>query len=137
MTVLNERVLNELDLVFKNFFDQRPYTSIRESKIGYPVDIIKSKDHVRFEIAAVGLEKSDIEITLEGKTLRVSHRPDKGLETEIIYLHRGIARRAFDLAWKLSNDLDTDKAHATMDKGLLTIELPFAGERLPKQLIIK
>ena len=137
MTLLKERMLNDLDLVFKNYFDQRPYTSVRESKIGYPVDIIRDKDHVRFEIAAVGLEKSDIEITLEGETLRVSHKPDRGLETDKVYIHRGIARRSFDLAWKISNDLDLSSASASMDKGLLTIEIPFAESRAPKQLKIK
>jgi len=137
MTLINERMLNDLDLVFKNFFDQRPYTSVRESKIGYPVDIIREKNHVRFEIAAIGLDKSDINITLEGETLRVSYKPEKELESDKIFIHRGIARRSFDLAWKLSNDLDMNKASATMDRGLLTIEVPFAEERLPKQLKIK
>lgn len=136
MTVINERILNDLDLVFKNFFDQRPYTSVRESKIGYPVDIIRDKDHVRFEIAAVGLEKSDIKITLEGETLRVSHKPDRDSETDTVYIHRGIARRSFDLAWKISSDLDLSLASATMDKGLLTIKIPFAESRVPKQLTI-
>ena len=130
-------MLNDLDLVFKNFFDQRPYTSVRESKIGYPVDIIREKNHVRFEIAAIGLDKSDIDITLEGETLRVSYKTEKELESDKIFIHRGIARRSFDLAWKLSNDLDMNKATATMDRGLLTIEVPFAEERLPKQLKIK
>ena len=130
-------MLNDLDLVFKNFFDQRPYTSVRESKIGYPVDIIREKNHVRFEIAAIGLDKSDIDITLEGETLRVSYKPEKELVSDKVFIHRGIARRSFDLAWKLSNDLDMNKASATMDRGLLTIEVPFAEERLPKQLKIK
>lgn len=136
MTLLNERVLNDLDLVFKNFFDQRPYTSVRESKIGYPVDIIRAKDGVRFEIAAVGLEKTDIEITTEGETLRVSYKPEPKQDDEV-YIHRGIARRSFDLAWKISSDLDLHKASATMDKGLLTIDIPFAESRAPKQLTIK
>lgn len=125
-----------MDLVFKNFFDQRPYASVRDSKIGYPVDIIRAKESVRFEIAAIGLEKTDIEITTEGETLRVSYKPESK-QDDTVYIHRGIARRSFDLAWKISTDLDLSKASATMDKGLLTIEVPFAESRAPKQLKIK
>jgi HSP20 family molecular chaperone IbpA len=136
MTVINERMLNDLDLVFKNFFDQRPYTSVRESKIGYPVDIIRTTEGVRFEIAAVGLEKTDVTITTEGETLRVAYKPDAKQDDEI-YIHRGIARRSFDLAWKISSDLDLHTASATMDKGLLTVEVLFAESRAPKQLKIK
>jgi HSP20 family protein len=136
MTLINERILNDLDLVFKNFFDQRPYTSVYESKIGYPVDIIRTTEGVRFEIAAVGLEKTDVTITTEGETLRVAYKPDSKHVDEI-YIHRGIARRSFDLAWKISSDLDLHQASATMDKGLLTVEVPFAESRAPKQLKIK
>ena len=48
-----------------------------------------------------------------------------------------LARRSFDLAWKISSDLDLHQASATMDKGLLTVEVPFAESRAPKQLKIK
>ena len=54
-----------------------------------------------------------------------------------MYIWRGIGRRSFDLAWKISSDLDLHKASATMDKGLLTIDIPFAESRAPKQLTIK
>ena len=131
-------MLNDLDLVFKNFFDQKPYTSVRESKIGYPVDIIRTTEGVRFEIAAVGLEKTDVTITTEGETLRVAYKPDANAkQSDEVHIHRGIARRSFDLAWKISSDLDLHKSSATMERGLLTVEVPFAESRAPKQLKIK
>lgn len=136
MTFMNERVLNDLDLVFKNFFDQRPYSSVMNSKIGYPVDILRNKNGVTFEIAAVGLDKSDITITTEGETLRVTYKPESE-KNDVVYLHKGIAKRSFDLAWKISTDLELSEAEAEMDKGLLTITIPFAETRKPKQLKIK
>ena len=72
-------LLNDFDLVWKNFFDQSSkFLPVTSNKMNYPVDIFTTDNGIQFEIAAVGLEKSDIEILTEGETLRV--RYDKGKE---------------------------------------------------------
>ena len=53
------------------------------------------------------------------------------------FIHKGIAKRSFDFAWKISNDLNISNADAKMDKGLLCITIPYAKERAPKRLTIK
>ena len=80
-------------------------------------------------------DKADIEILTEGETLRI--RYDKETETKREFIHKGIAKRAFDFAWKISKELDLTKANAIMDKGLLTITIPYAKDRAPKRLTIK
>ena len=137
MTQLRERLLfNDFDLVWKNFFDRNSnYLPITQNKMNYPVDIFSTDNGIQFEIAAVGLEKSDIEILTEGETLRVKYGKEENPTKE--FIHKGIAKRAFDFAWKISNDLDISKAIAEMDKGLLCISIPYAKERAPKRLTIK
>ena len=76
-----------------------------------------------------------MEILTEGETLRI--RYDKEPETKREFIHKGIAKRAFDFAWKISKELDLTKANAAMDKGLLTIDIPYAKDRAPKRLTIK
>jgi len=137
MTQLTETFLyNDFDLVWKNLFDQKSsYLPVITNKMNYPVDIYTTDNGIQFEIAAVGKEKSDIEISTEGETLRIKY--DKDNETHRDFIHRGIAKRAFDFAWKISKELDLSKAEAIMDKGLLTISIPYAKDRAPKQIVIK
>ena len=87
-------------------------------------------------IAAVGLKQGDIEILTEGETLRVKYEK-KDSEYNNEYIHRGITRRSFDFAWKISSDLNISKAGATMKDGLLRITIPYAVDRAPKRIAIK
>ena len=137
MTQLTETFLyNDFDLVWKNLFDQKSsYLPVITNKMNYPVDIYTTDNGIQFEIAAVGKEKSDIEILTEGETLRIKY--DKCVLDKRDFIHRGIASRAFDFAWKISKELDLAKAEASMDKGLLTISIPYAKDRAPKQVVIK
>ena len=137
MTHFKETLLfNDFDLVWKNFFDHKSsFLPVTSNKMNYPVDIFSTDNGIQFEIAAVGKDKSDIEILTEGATLSI--RYDKEPETKREFIHKGIAKRAFDFAWKISKELDLTKANAAMDKGLLTIDIPYAKDRAPKRLTIK
>ena len=113
MTHFKETFLfNDFDLVWKNLIDQKSsYLPVITNKMNYPVDIYTTDNGIQFDIAAVGKEKQDIEILTEGET--------------------------FDFAWKISKELDLSKAQASMDKGLLSVTIPYAKDRAPKQLTIK
>ena len=128
--------IDPFDIIWKNFFDANSAFNTFESKINYPVDIYEIENGLRFELAVVGLEKSDLEILVEGDTLRVTH-DRKITEVEHPYIQRGIARRSFDLAWKVAAKFDLSKLTATMDKGLLIIDIPVSEERAPKKVKIK
>ena len=126
---LNERVF-PTDLLFRNFFDTNSmFQSFVEQKPNYPVDIYTSGNELCFDIACVGLEKSDINITTEGNTLKIAYsKPnidDNPSDEEApSFMHRGIARRSFDMGWKVSPDFDLSKLDATMKNGLLQITVP-------------
>ena len=137
MTHFKETFLfNDFDLVWKNLIDQKSsYLPVITNKMNYPVDIFTTDKGIQFDIAAVGKEKEDIEILTEGETLRIKYV--KGSEEQRDYIHKGIVKRAFDFAWKISKELDLSKADAKMDKGLLTITIPYAKDRAPKQIVIK
>ena len=132
------------DLLFKNFFDQvSDFETSVDRKINHPVDIIHTEDALLFEIAAVGLAKKDIELEVEdGNCLKVSYnKPSIESNTSDIdageYIHRGIAKRSFDLGWKISPKFDLTKITASMENGLLKIEIPVTPESRPKTITIK
>jgi len=135
MTQIQRWAMDPFDIVWKNFFDVNSNFNTIQQKINYPVDIFETDNGLRFELAVVGLDKEDIDIQIDGDTLRVSH--DKKTEQEQQYIQRGIARRSFDLAWKISSKLDLNKLEAKMDKGLLIIDIPYANEKAPKKVTIK
>jgi len=132
------------DLLFKNFFDRASaFESNLETKINHPVDIILKEEALVFEIAAVGLEKKDIELQVEdGNCLKVSYtKPniesnDSDLDAGE-YIHKGIAKRSFNLGWKISPKFDLTEIDAKMENGLLTISVPVTPESRPKTIKIK
>ncbi len=135
MTQLQRWAMDPFDIVWKNFFDANSQFNTIDNKINYPVDIYETENGLRFELAVVGLDKEDLDIHTDGDTLRVSH--ERQLEQERSYIQRGIAKRSFDLAWKVALKFDLNKLEARLDKGLLIIDIPYADEKAPKKVKIK
>ena len=135
-TYLKEWAIDPFDIVWKNFFDGHSNFNTLQQKINYPVDIYETENGLRFELAVVGLSKEDLEILVESETLRITH-DRKESEIERTYLQKGIARRSFDLAWKVASKYDLSKLDAKMDKGLLVIDVPYSESKAPKKVTIK
>ena len=136
MTYLKEWAIDPFDIVWKNFFDGHSNYNTLQQKINYPVDIYEIHNGLRFELAVVGLDKEDLEILVESDTLRITH--DRiAPQVEFTYIAKGIARRSFDLAWKVASKYDLSKLVAKMDKGLLVIDVPYSESKAPKKVTIK
>ena len=79
--------------------------------------------------------KEDIEILIEGNIIRVNY--DKPKEDDLgVFIHRGIAKRSFNLGWKIDSKFNLSKATADFKNGLLQIVIPFAKGLEPKTLKI-
>ena len=134
--LLGERLFST-DLLFKNFFDTNVgFGSVMECKPDYPVDVFIDDDSLCFDIACVGLEKDDIKLSVEGNTLKVVYKKEE-VEVEKNFLHRGIARRSFDMGWKVSARYDLTKIKAKMANGLLNVTIPLSEDNKPKSITIK
>ena len=141
-TLISERHISPFDLLFKDFFrSELNFQPAIEAKIPHPVDIYENKDGLHFEVACTGLEKNDIEISIEGDVLKISYtkkEEDKCCDVnDCNYLHKGIARRSFNLGYKVTSKFKLTDAAAEMKNGLLKISVPFAEEAKPKALKIK
>tara|TARA_B100000902_G_scaffold360483_1_gene377216 strand:+ start:296 stop:730 length:435 start_codon:yes stop_codon:yes gene_type:complete len=140
--LLGERLFST-DLLFKDFFDRdTAFGSIIETKPAYPVDIFLQNDNLCFDIACVGLEKDDINVSVESNTLKVAYRkPNIESNPSDVeapnYVHRGITRRSFDMGWKISADYDLSKLDASMAKGLLQITVPKSENAKTRTIEIK
>jgi len=133
-----QRGLDPFDILVRNFFNSElHFAPVNEAKIQHPVDILETDEGLHFEIACTGLTKKDIEINIEGDVLRITY--DKGEDNlpEGTWVHRGIARRSFNLGYKVTSKYSLANADAEMTNGLLKISIPFADEAKPKVLKIK
>ena len=135
MTYIKEWAMDPFDIVWKNFFDGHSNFNTLQQKINYPVDIYETENGLCFELAVVGLDKEDLDILVESDTLRVTH--DGQNDNERNYIQRGIARRSFDLAWKVASKFDLSKLNAKLEKGLLIIDVPYSESKAPKKISIK
>jgi len=137
-----ERQLSPFDILFKDLFkSELNFQPANEAKFPHPVDIYENKDGLHFEVACTGLTKEDVNLNIEGDVLKISY--DKNDDNSCCdvndcnYIKRGIARRSFNLGYKIANKFNLTKAEAEMKNGLLKISIPFAEESKPKQLTIK
>lgn len=131
--------LDPFDILFRDYFNTRDgFLPAVESKISHPVNIFETVNGLVFEIACTGLSKSDVKIDLEHDILRVSYtKPKEEESTDVIHVKRGLSKKSFNLGYRVANRFNLSKAEATMENGLLTIEIPFADEAKPKTLKIK
>ena len=115
------------DILVRNFFqDASKYSPLAESKVPHPVDIYTTETHLVFDIACTGISKDDLEIQTQSNTLRVNYDKSKTEDNNVDYIHRGIAKRSFNLGWKIDSKFDLSKANAEFKYGLLKITIPFA-----------
>ena len=129
--LFQERLL-PTDLLFRNLFK-----SHIDSKPNYPVDIYTTEEGLIFDIAVVGLDKNHIKIEIDSNMLKILHEKDAEIDSDNKdYIHKGIARRAFNLGWKVSPKYNLKKIDAKMENGLLSILVPIEPDAKPVEIKI-
>ena len=135
-TFLYERT--PFDILVRNFFqDASTYSPLAETKVPHPVDIYTSDKGLSFDIACTGISKKEIELNIQDNLLKINYNKPKEDQDDKDYIHRGIAKRSFDLGWKIDNKFDLSKATASYNDGLLSINIPFSKGSELKTLQIK
>ena len=126
------------DILIRNFFqDASTYSPLAETKVPHPVDIYTSDKGLSFDIACTGISKKEIELNIQDNLLKINYNKPEEDKDDKDYIHRGIAKRSFDLGWKIDNKFDLSKATASYNDGLLSINIPFSKGSELKTLQIK
>lgn len=128
-----------LDVLVKNFFDNDSVFNKPDNRsVKHPIDIYEDDNGLTFEVACTGLDKSDVDITIEGDVLKIAYDKDENQKIgDKQYYHTGIKRSSFNFGWKIARRFELAKANAEMNNGLLTITIPLANESKPKSIKIK
>ena len=90
---------------------------------GYPPYNIVKTDDDRYSItvAVAGFSEDELEVKVQDGQLTITSTPEKAEKEEVSYIHRGIARRAFELRFSLADYIEV--TGASVDNGMLTIDL--------------
>ena len=98
-------------------------SGVDDSTLAYPPYNIEEvgEDHYRITMAVAGFSAEDIDVIVHQGALTVKSLPVKNGEEGRIYLHRGIAARAFERRFQLADYIEVKGAD--LENGLLSIEL--------------
>ena len=100
-------------------------------------DIYEDENELTVILEMPGVDKSNVEISVEGGVLRVSGRLDfskyQGLQPLYTEYNIGHYSRSFSL----SNKIDQNKIAAEMKEGVLSLKLPKVAEVKPKTIQVK
>lgn len=96
---------------------------VNESPAAYPPHNIEKKDENTYELslAVAGFAPDNLEIEVEGESLKVTGKIDEDAETQKTFLHKGIAQRGFVRKFHLAPHMKVTGASSV--NGLLTIQI--------------
>jgi HSP20 family molecular chaperone IbpA len=107
-------------------FDQLERLVERTAKSGNdgypPFNIEQSSEHgFRITLAVAGFREADLTITVENRQLVIRGRQPEDADEGRVFLHRGIAARAFQRTFVLADGVEV--AAAQIENGLLHVDL--------------
>ena len=111
----NQRQL--IDTVFgEDFFNPSTSTAIDDYSVR--TNVVTAEEEYRIDVVAPGLDKSDMNVKVEGNQLYVSYDNENTDKTERVY-YRSLTR-----FWKLPPDADSASVRADYKQGILSVFVP-------------
>ena len=103
-----------------------------------PMDMYQTDDEIVVKASAPGLTADDIEISITGETLSIRGKIRAEEVTEGARYHMRERRvESFSRSISLPTQVQTEKAKAEFENGILTLTLPKAEQVKPKTITVK
>lgn len=138
------RFKNELDNVFRRFFDDPFFSSTpfwNGNREFYPVLNVEEKsDSYMIEAEIPGVSSNDIEIDLDGNVLTIKGERKVEEQTENESTRRHLVERrygSFQRSLTLPDNTDPDGITAENHNGVLYIKIPKSHESKPRRIDIR
>ena len=124
----------ELQVQEKRELEKKPEATVPSRTFVPTADIFETEAALTVVMEMPGVDKSNVDISVEDGVLIVQGRLDfskyEGMQPLYTEYNIGHYRRSFSL----SNKIDQDKIGAEMKDGVLTLSMPKAEEAKPKQI---
>jgi HSP20 family protein len=123
---LDHNFFEPYDILFKDLFNwESTFLPAFSAKSTYPTDVYEDENSITIEVAAVGLDKEDIQIEEADGVITIRYdKKDEVGDDKCNCLQHGITRKSFRLSWKFSDKFNLKKIEAQLDKGILKIQIP-------------
>jgi HSP20 family protein len=123
-----ERNLNQMYEIMDNIFVPHkhpesfsPLTNVIEGKLNY-----------RIELSLAGFNRSEINLSVENDTLKISGRREINLPEGEEYSRREFRNLEFEKSFVIPEDVNQESIQAGMEQGVLSVMLPKKEEALQK-----
>ncbi|MFC1884567.1 Hsp20/alpha crystallin family protein [Thermodesulfobacteriota bacterium] len=134
-----EGLKKEMDDLFERFSDWRPSLRLRDKGDWIPsVDLTETAKEIIVRAEVPGMEKEDIDVSLESKTLTIRGEKKTEHEENEENVHR-VERRygSFMRSIELPAEVNPDKVNATYKGGVLRLKLPKVKSQSAKKIEVK
>lgn len=102
---------------------------------GFPVEVSETESDLEVKAALPGVKPEEVEITVQNDVLSIkAEHKDTSEEKKRDYYRREIRYGAFHRSMTLPVSVDSDKAEAKFENGVLALKLPKAEALRPKQI---
>ena len=115
---------NWLPSIFNDFFDND--WMVKANSTAPAINVIESEKEYKVELAAPGMTKNDFHVQLaDDNTLTISmEKKNENKDENKKYLRREFSYSKFEQSMIIPNDVEKEKINASVNDGVLTIDLP-------------
>jgi molecular chaperone IbpA len=115
--------LNKALLGFDSLFDNFEQRFANQINNNYPpYNIVKKDDnHYEIEVAVTGFLPEEITVEIDQNQLIVKGQRQRSDDTDVQYLHRGLATRDFTRMWTLAEHMEVDAG--SIKNGVLRVAI--------------
>lgn len=127
-----------MDRMFEDTFLWPARSQYEMSGGNLPLDIYQTKNDVVVKAALPGMKPEEVDISISGETLTIKgeHREEKEIK-EAEYIRREHRYGSFSRTVTIPVAIQSEKAQATFENGILTLTLPKAEAVKPRQIKVK
>ena len=106
--------------------------------LAIPIDVYHTDNEVVVKATLPGVKPEEVDITITGDTLNVKGetKAEEDIKRED-YIFKEHRYGAFSRSVTLPSGLDTDKAKASFENGILTLTIPKSAKVKPKSIKVK
>jgi HSP20 family protein len=122
---------------FPRYRHMRPFMEdweMEESQVYFPVDVKEVNDSFTISAMLPGLKPEDVEIQIANENVSLKGEFKNEIEKEATYILQERPSGKFYRTLTLPDTLDSAKAEAKMENGILTLVIPKAEEAKPKTI---
>lgn len=125
-----------MDRLVEESFVRPGWINRRERMDRLPVDVYSTAEELVIIASVPGAEPEDVDISIEGDNLHIKVEYKPPLEN-VDYVFQERLYGTFERTLTLNIPVQTDKAEAVFEKGMLTLTVPKAEEIKPKIIKVK